>query len=85
MGGQSAGLWLLRQTSLGPSQLADDWLLIAARVSSFPGSRIGTVGANLQRSLSVFSGMKPEMGIVLIGLALIGLIFAVLVTLGQPF
>jgi hypothetical protein len=29
--------------------------------------------------------MKPEMGIVLIGLALIGLIFAVLVTLGQPF
>jgi hypothetical protein len=29
--------------------------------------------------------MKPEMGIVLIGLALIGLIFAVFVTLGQPF
>jgi hypothetical protein len=39
--------------------------------------------SNLQRFLVVFPGMKPEMGIVLIGLALT--IFAALLTFSQPF
>jgi hypothetical protein len=48
-------------------------------------THLGAVAANLQRFLVVFSGMKPEMGIVLIGLALTDLIFAALLSFGQPF
>jgi Mg/Co/Ni transporter MgtE len=43
------------------------------------GGCIGAVGVNLQRSLVVFAGMKPEVRIVLIALAFTALIFAVLI------
>src|SRR5215475_664663 len=56
MGGQSA--WVLRQTSLGPSQLADDWLQVRPEFSSFLGPTYRDRGSASLRSFSLRHSTK---------------------------